>query len=149
MTLTKSYFLPLLSLIFLGCAKSSPPAESAASLPTASQSSSAEREVSEAPTSFATLDASSIQAAVRTKNPELRQCYIAGTFKDSELSGTVQVVFTIDPSGEVRAQSGPGSSMPDQEVVACVLDVFAQLKFPANGASPTEVTYPVRFGIHG
>lgn len=79
----------------------------------------------------------------------MRQCYMLGSFGDSGFAGTVKVAFTIATSGRVSEVSDAGSDVADQEVVACVMDVFAQMEFRAGGVSPTEVTYPVNFGRPG
>ena len=92
---------------------------------------------------------SEIKTTVSKKNPDLRQCYIAGTFKDAELAGTVNVTFTIGPDGRVSSATDAGSDMPDDEVVSCVLGVFARLQFSGGGNGETEITYPVRFGQAG
>lgn len=90
--------------------------------------------------------AADIRQAVDSRNDELRRCYMVGTFRDSQLTGTVNVVFIIDTTGRVSRANDAGSNMPDPEVVECVLGVFAQLEFPAGASSSTEVTYPITFG---
>ena len=87
-----------------------------------------------------------IQAVVRLKNDEIRQCYVMGTFRDSQLTGTVHVLFTIETNGRVSETTDGGSNMPDPEVVECVLGVFAKLEFPAGKYDPTQIEYPIRFG---
>lgn len=67
--------------------------------------------------------------------------------RDAQLAGTVHVLFTIAPNGSVSATEDAGSSLADEQVVSCVLGVFAQLEFPPGGA--TQVSYPVRFGTMG
>lgn len=86
-----------------------------------------------------------IRTAVSAISADIQQCYLAGTFKDSELAGTVQVSFTIEPSGRVSSAVDSGSDLTDPEVVECVLDLFAGLSFRPGGQNPTEVTYPIRF----
>lgn len=44
-----------------------------------------------------------IQQAIISISPDLRQCYIAGTFKDSQLEGTVTVTFTIDNASDRKS----------------------------------------------
>lgn len=88
---------------------------------------------------------SDIRSAVSAISADLQQCYLAGTFKDSELAGTVQVSFTIEPSGRVSSAVDSGSDLADPEVVECILDLFASLSFRPGGQNPTEVTYPIRF----
>lgn len=90
-----------------------------------------------------------IQTVVRERHGDLRQCYIAGALANSSLAGTVSVVFTIETDGSVSTANDGGSDLADKSVVACVLGVFSDLRFPPGGASPTEVTYPVNFGSRG
>lgn len=87
-----------------------------------------------------------IQAAVQEHSDEIRQCYVMGTFRDSQLAGTVHVRFVIESSGKVVEAADGGSNMPDPDVVECVLGVFASLEFRAGKYYPTEVEYPIRFG---
>jgi len=87
-----------------------------------------------------------IHKAVRDKNAYLRQCYLAGTFKNTQLEGTVTVLFTIDTEGKVSRASDAGSSIPDPDVVSCVIGVFGKLDFPHGGSSDTDFEYPVVFG---
>ena len=87
--------------------------------------------------------------AVSSISDDLQQCYLAGTFKDSDLAGTVHVTFTIEPSGRVSSAVDSGSDLADPEVVECVIDLFAGLEFRAGGQNPTEVSYPIRFNRRG
>jgi hypothetical protein len=125
--------------LVVACAAQPEPSVPAASPPPRA----APAQVSPGPT------ASEIRSAVRSRNDELTQCYLAGTFKDAELAGTVNVSFTIEPTGKVKEAVDAGSDLPDAEVVRCVLEVFAGLEFTPGGASATEVTYPIRFGSRG
>lgn len=87
-----------------------------------------------------------IKQAVNARDAELRQCYLMGTFKNSQLTGTVNVLFTIDTSGKVSKTADAGSNIPDPEVVTCVLGIFWNLEFARGGSTETEVEYPVVFG---
>lgn len=132
----------LFSLVLGAC--SSPPEPQAA--PAAAPEPSAAPE----PTAYVPgPSADDIRGAVDGCDAELRQCYLLGTFKNSQLTGTVNVTFTIGTTGKVSETSDAGSDIPDPEVVKCVLDVVAELEFPAGASSETEVTYPIRFGSHG
>jgi hypothetical protein len=130
-------FLSSLSLIACG---NQPEPETVA---TASVASEEEPEI---PAYVPGPSADEIRHAVDGRNDELRKCYMVGTFRDSQLTGTVNVVFTIQPSGRVSEANDAGSNMPDPEVVECVLGVFAQLEFQSGATSATEVTYPITFG---
>jgi len=142
-----------LLLLSTGCAKA--PAAPAASAPTADD---APRASTPAPVAARPQPATArgpapsskdIRVAVSGISDDIQQCYLAGTFKDSELAGTVQVSFTIEPSGRVSSAVDSGSDLADPEVVECVIDLFAGLSFRPGGQNPTEVTYPIRFSRRG
>src|SRR5688572_13007408 len=137
-----------LLLLSTGCAKApAAPPETPESAPRATASAPtpapAAREV-ESPTGPAPTS-KDIRLAVSTISDDLQQCYLAGTFKDSSLAGTVHVTFTIETSGRVSSAVDSGSDMADPDVVECVIDCFAGLSFRPGGQNPTEVTYPIRF----
>ena len=134
-------FLALFVPFSLACSQAPQPEPPvASSVPHAQSQAESTREVRPAP------NPQEIQAVVRLKNDEIRQCYVMGTFRDSQLSGTVHVLFTIETNGRVSATTDGGSNMPDPKVVECVLGVFAKLEFPAGKYDPTQVEYPIRFG---
>lgn len=138
--LTSSFFCASIASLAFACASTAPePKTSAAVLPSQAE---VEEEVQFVPGP----SPEQIRAAVTGRDEDLRQCYLAGTFKNALLAGTVNVTFTIDTSGRVSETSDSGSDLPDAEVVNCVLHVFAGLEFPAGASSETEVTYPVNFG---
>lgn len=87
-----------------------------------------------------------IKLAVEGETDRLTDCYMTGTFRDAGLRGTVNVTFTIEPSGRVSNAEDSGSDLGDQGVVACVLGVFSSLEFMPGEYGATVVTYPVRFG---
>jgi len=144
LALTSSLFL----LFSAGCAKTpAAPPESPKSAPVAARAPSPapvahrpQKPTGPAPSS------KEIRLAVSGISEDIQQCYLAGTFKDSSLQGTVHVTFTIEPSGRVSSAVDSGSDMADQDVVECVIDLFAGLSFRPGGQNPTEVSYPIRFG---
>ncbi len=101
-------------------------------------------------------DARAIQKIVRGNFRSLRRCYEAGLTRDPNLAGRVKIVFTIRPDGSVekiatatrplistRSENVQGA-MPDREVMRCIGDVFATLKF-AKRAKAASITYPILF----
>jgi Ca-activated chloride channel family protein len=81
---------------------------------------------------------------VNERRPAMRRCYEAGLARDPKLRGRVVVRFVIDASGKVTRAVDGGSELPDAAVVACVVRVFATMKFP-SGPAPISVTYPLVF----
>jgi TonB family protein len=74
-----------------------------------------------------------------------RACYDARRVRNPALSGRVSVRFVIDRSGAVSHASSESSSIPDAQVVACVVSTFQSLKFPAPQGGEVTVTYPFDF----
>jgi hypothetical protein len=147
MTASHNLFFPylsyLLSTVLIACACSTPPA------PTATPVASAPPPQKEEPKWIPGPDPQEIKQAVNARGAELRQCYLLGTFRNSQLTGTVNVLFTIDTAGKVSRAADAGSDIEDPEVVTCVLGVFGNLQFARGGSSDTEVEYPVVFGARG
>ena len=74
------------------------------------------------------------------------RCYIAGLAKNAKLEGSVLLRFVIDPSGAVASgQSEAASTMPDKEVVACVVQELKTLRFPRPNGGFVTVVYPLVF----
>jgi|GEM_PF-1746326 len=142
-------FTSALLLLSTGCARTqaapalaAPPSAKAAVAPTKARQP--EPVDTSAPAGPA-LNSKEIRVAVSAISDDLQQCYLAGTFRDSSLAGTVHVTFTIEPSGRVSSAVDSGSDLADQDVVECVIDLFAGLSFRPGGQNPTEVSYPIRF----
>ncbi len=141
------YLLALFALSSCACSHNG--AGGSSTLPQAVAEPARSERNSPPPQASAGPHPNTIKGVVGAQEDELRQCYLAGTFKNSQLAGTVNVSFTIETNGRVSTTSDAGSNLKDDEVVACVLSVFANLRFPPGGSAATEVTYPVSFGYHG
>jgi hypothetical protein len=60
-----------------------------------------------------------------------RLCYERALRANPRLSGRIEVKFVIDRSGAVStAAEGPGSTLPDEGVIGCVVSSFLALSFP-------------------
>ncbi len=130
----------------LACSRAAPPPASFEASPVSSAEARHDDEGESADDDLPAPDSHEIHAAVDQRSSEIRQCYMLGTFRDSQLAGTVNVLFTINPNGRVSDTTDGGSDMPDPQVVACVLDVFAKMEFRAGGYYPTQVQFPISFG---
>jgi hypothetical protein len=83
---------------------------------------------------------------VRRSYPALRDCYAAGLGRDPALTGKVVTHFTIGRDGAVsKASVEAGTTMPDQNVVACVRDTLGKLRFPAPDRGIVMVLLPILF----
>lgn len=75
-----------------------------------------------------------------------RRCYERGLWKNPGLTGRIAVSFVIEAAtGAVLTAKDAGSDLPDREVVACVVDEFAWVRFPAPERKNITVTYPIEF----
>lgn len=86
-----------------------------------------------------------IQRIVRQNYGRFRLCYEKGLGANPSLEGRVSVRFVINRNGSVSNVSNGGSSMPDSNVVNCVVRAFYGLSFPKPEGGIVTVTYPIMF----
>jgi len=86
-----------------------------------------------------------IQAIVRDGYGVFRKCYEAGLARDPNLEGRVTVRFVIGRDGKVIASKEQDPTLPDDEVVQCVVEGFKTLVFPAPEGGIVTVVYPIMF----
>jgi hypothetical protein len=84
-----------------------------------------------------------IQRIVRENFGAFRICYESGLKKNAKLEGRVMARFVIGRDGTVTKVTDEGSTLPDPDVVACVLKAFNQLKFPKPEGGIVTVVYPI------
>ncbi len=75
----------------------------------------------------------------------IKVCYEKALVRDPHLEGRVSVRFAQVTS----AASVPPTSMPDANVVSCVLGQFRALRFPPHAGAPVSVVYPFIFAAAG
>jgi hypothetical protein len=86
-----------------------------------------------------------IQKVVRSHYGVFRACYEAGLKKDPDLYGRVTARFVIERDGLVRHADPTCTSMPDRDVVRCVIEGYKKLKFPEPDGGIVTVVYPIMF----
>jgi len=86
-----------------------------------------------------------IQRTVRQNYGRFRMCYERGLAKNPNLTGRIAVRFAIDSEGRVMHASAGESSLPDSEVVSCVVSAYFGLTFPAREQGIVTVVYPIAF----
>lgn len=150
--------------VLAACGSSEAPAAAPSPLPSASASASAEPEWEGGTSLYGTemdLDAAApattasapagltrdaIKRTIHGKIGSIKRCYERALVKKPDLAGRLAVRFVVDPSGSVSsAVSAPQSTMPDPDVVSCVLAIFRGLAFPPHDGAPTAVMYPFDF----
>ncbi len=87
-----------------------------------------------------------IQRVVRAHYDVIRDCYERALKRDPNAAGRVMVRMTIEADGSVSPAKveDAGSTLTDQDAVACVLKAFGDLKFPAPGHT-VRIVYPIMF----
>jgi TonB family protein len=86
-----------------------------------------------------------IQRVIRRQVGAIKACYERALQRIPGLEGTVKVQFVIGLDGAVPSASDAGSSMPDREVVSCVVGVLRRTSFPKPDGGIVTVTYPFTF----
>ncbi len=86
-----------------------------------------------------------IQRTVRQNYGRFRMCYERGLMRNPNLAGRVAVRFAIDSEGQVMHASVGESSLPDSEVVSCVVSAYYGLSFPSREHGLVTVVYPIAF----
>jgi beta-lactamase regulating signal transducer with metallopeptidase domain len=86
-----------------------------------------------------------IQQTVRANFGRFRKCYEDGLAKNSQLAGTVTVSFVIGLDGTTTQAADKDSTMPDKEVVDCIVRGFGNISYPKPEGGVVTVVYPVQF----
>lgn len=73
-----------------------------------------------------------IANAARPVHPKIEACYNEGLVRTPGLSGRVVVLLGIAADGTVQKAEDFGSTMPDPQVVACVIAALRSVKYPAH-----------------
>ncbi len=102
--------------------------------------------VREGPTRMsARLPVEVVRQVVGRNLARIRRCYDLALAANPTLSGRVIVKLVIGPDGLVARTADGGSDLPDPDVIACVLQVFGTVRFPAPDGGPVNVVYPLVF----
>ena len=86
-----------------------------------------------------------IQSQVRGRFGGLLTCYEAGRKRDPKLTGIVTVKYVIGEDGVPKDVADENSTLPDKDVVGCVLGEFRQLRFDESHRGSVNVIYPIKF----
>jgi BlaR1 peptidase M56 len=91
------------------------------------------------------LPPEAIQAVVRAHFGEFQKCYEAGLEKDPGLRGKVNVRYVFGEDGVTHTAADEHSTLPDQDVVGCVVREFGKLTYPKGKGGDVSVVYPIEF----
>ncbi len=92
------------------------------------------------------LDKSIIRRYIKRHIAKIAYCYERELLARPQLQGTLQVRFTIAPTGNVVAVTATGV---DEGVAACVADVIRNIVFPSVSDTAVVVNYPFTFRAAG
>jgi hypothetical protein len=87
-----------------------------------------------------------IESVVRDHFGATLSCYELGRRANPALAGIVAVRFVIKEDGYVRKVIDDGSTLPDHEVVRCIVAGFAKRHFPPSHDGEVTVVYPIKLG---
>lgn len=91
------------------------------------------------------LPPETVQQVVRASFDTFRACYESGLRRDPKVHGRVVTAFLIDDCGDVARVQDAHSDLPDADVVACVQQAYARLRFPPPKGGVVTVVYPIVF----
>ena len=86
-----------------------------------------------------------IQSTIHSQFNTFRACYRAGLQRSRRLQGFIRVQFVITQDGKVQGLERVAASLPDEQVVQCVVDALGQLRFPESPTGIVKVVYPFKF----
>jgi len=89
------------------------------------------------------LDKAIVERFVRAKLGQVRHCYEAELQKTAGLAGTLDLAWTIGPSGAVEGVRVSSDTVGDGKVAACVVEHVKRWHFPATGGGSVKVTWSV------
>jgi hypothetical protein len=88
---------------------------------------------------------SALYDAFSKAKPRLIACYLPGKKRDPKLRGKVIVNFTINPSGTAKPVANEGSTLEDDDVIACVIRTVKTIRFTKPIEGNATVVYPLIF----
>jgi hypothetical protein len=91
------------------------------------------------------LSTEQVKRVVAAHQGAIRTCYELEATRTSAPPGTLEMSWTIEPSGKVSDAKIDSSTLYDARAEACILRQVLGLRFPAS-AAPTRVdVFPFRF----
>ena len=95
-------------------------------------------------TLMSAAERSTVDITVKSNMSRFRSCYVKESRKFPNLSGRIDVKFTLNPDGTVKETSIASSSLKSPLVEKCVQQQLMGLQFEPQKAE-TEMVYPFVF----
>lgn len=89
-----------------------------------------------------------IRQTIRAQAPLFGKCYTNYLRKNPKSAGKLQVEFTILPNGQVEQAKVLSSTIKDEPLDSCVLQVMRGTRFRPFSGSAKKIIYPLSFGTH-
>lgn len=86
-----------------------------------------------------------ISRTIRRSSRKVRRCYVDRLKTDPNIEGRLKVRFLIAMDGRVEELEVEDSTLNDETVTQCVLDVIRKLEFPSPAGGTCRVNYPFEF----
>lgn len=137
--MTRVVALVSLLCVLVSCSK-----QKDTTTPTTKQLSSCEQPLS--PREI-TLDPDEVHQLVATNQRLIQHCYEEKLVRNPSLHGVINVNLYVNEHGHPTRVCKAESTLPSQQVVECVLQVFSQFRF-AKRSEAAASTYPVTFSAH-
>lgn len=87
-----------------------------------------------------------IENVVRANSAAIASCYDVAQRRNAKLTGNVTIKYVIGEDGDTKGAADEGSTLPDREVVDCVIGVFRQIRYPVSQGGNIAVIYPIQLG---
>jgi hypothetical protein len=92
------------------------------------------------------LPPEAIEVVVRGHFGATLSCYDIGRRKNPSLAGVVRIKFVIGEDGFTKQATDEGSTLPDKEVIDCIVADFKKRHFPESHGGDVTVIYPIQLG---
>ncbi len=92
------------------------------------------------------LDREIVRRIVRRHTNEIRHCYAVTLLGNAEAKGRASISFTIDVEGNVRDARVEKTTLKDEALRQCIVEVASGWRFPKpSGGGEVQVSYPFTF----
>ncbi len=91
------------------------------------------------------LSKEEIAKVIQQYSSKISNCYEKSLLKNPDISGRLQVEWTIQENGSVTDVKQAYSGITQPELSACILALFNQMKFPKPQGGSVKVKYPFIF----
>jgi TonB family protein len=91
------------------------------------------------------LSSEIVRRVVQRHVEELRQCYEREPGAAARRAGSLRIVFSVSPEGQVQAAKVEGSTLDAAGLDGCLVKSVGGWIFPAPAQGSVEVSYPLFF----